>query len=272
MNTIFLKLTLKQLFKIGLHLGHKTSLWNPSNFVILLGVRHDRHILNIRYSFIVLKRLYFFLKNIIRSYGTFLLIHRLFWSQHYFLSYFNKYMKWVSFFTNSKKFHGIISNYKTFFLVIKKMRLLNWLRLNKKYNFLIKKNLSKKLYKTDKLFQEKFFFFKGLVNFIKLPDFVFTLTSFKDWEFLVEANKKLIPVGGLVDSNFPYYLLDFPIPGNDDSIDVLNFFCFFFKRVIQYGLLEKKWNLSRFENRVKHRYFFVKKKSKMRNMRRKFGV
>ena len=58
-----------------------------------------------------------------------------------------------------------------------------------------------------------------------LPDVLFVIDTNKESIAVAEANKLGIPVVGVIDSNSSPDGIDYPIPGNDDSIRAINFYC-----------------------------------------------
>ena len=58
----------------------------------------------------------------------------------------------------------------------------------------------------------------------KLPDAIFILDLSTNYDILNEAKALNIPVVAIVDSNAPIREVDYPIPGNSDSLLSLIFF------------------------------------------------
>jgi small subunit ribosomal protein S2 len=58
----------------------------------------------------------------------------------------------------------------------------------------------------------------------KIPDAIFILDLSTDHDVLSEAKALNIPVIAIVDSNIPMRQVDYPVPGNSDSILSLVFF------------------------------------------------
>jgi small subunit ribosomal protein S2 len=65
----------------------------------------------------------------------------------------------------------------------------------------------------------------GIKDMGGLPDIVFVIDTNKEDIAVAEANKLGIPVVGVIDSNSDPKGIDYPIPGNDDSIRAINFYC-----------------------------------------------
>jgi small subunit ribosomal protein S2 len=65
----------------------------------------------------------------------------------------------------------------------------------------------------------------GIKDMGGLPDIVFVIDTNKEGIAVAEAKKLGIPVIGILDSNSDPANIDYPIPGNDDSIRAITFYC-----------------------------------------------
>jgi small subunit ribosomal protein S2 len=57
------------------------------------------------------------------------------------------------------------------------------------------------------------------------PDLLFVIDTPKEDLAIKEAKKLGIPVIGICDTNSNPELVDFPVPGNDDAIRAIQFYC-----------------------------------------------
>jgi len=55
-----------------------------------------------------------------------------------------------------------------------------------------------------------------------------------------DANKMLIPTVGIVDSNCDPNLITYPVPGNDDTVAAVQFYCKVFKEAILRGKQKRR--------------------------------
>lgn len=73
----------------------------------------------------------------------------------------------------------------------------------------------------------------------RLPDLCIFLNTLDDvllqHDGVVESAKLLIPTIGIVDSNCNPNLITYPVPGNDDSLVSMEFYCKVFKKAILRG-------------------------------------
>lgn len=66
---IKISLTLKQLLKSGIHLGHQKNRWNPKMSMYLIGIIKDIHIINIEYTIVMLRIVINIIKDLIINKG-----------------------------------------------------------------------------------------------------------------------------------------------------------------------------------------------------------
>lgn len=79
----------------------------------------------------------------------------------------------------------------------------------------------------------------GLKGMNKLPDALFVIDVVREKIAVKEARKKGVPIMALLDTNGNPSLIDYPIPGNDDSIKGIKLICDAVARTI---LAAKKTN------------------------------
>jgi small subunit ribosomal protein S2 len=77
--------------------------------------------------------------------------------------------------------------------------------------------LQKELNKLEK-------FYGGIAGLKKLPDAIFVIDIKKEKNSVIEAKDCGIPVVAVVDTNVNPDLVDYPIPGNDDSLSSIEYF------------------------------------------------
>ena len=65
----------------------------------------------------------------------------------------------------------------------------------------------------------------GISEMKKAPDLIFIIDTKLEHKAVAEAKNLNIPVIGIVDTNADPDIIDFPIPGNDDSRRSINLYC-----------------------------------------------
>ena len=65
----------------------------------------------------------------------------------------------------------------------------------------------------------------GIKELNSKPDLLFIIDTNKEFLAVKEANKSGIPIVAILDSNSNPEGIDYPIPGNDDAIRSIEFYC-----------------------------------------------
>lgn len=127
------------------------------------------------------------------------------------------------YYVNHRWLGGMMTNWKTISNSIRRLKTLEeqLSENNEETVGLTKKEMLKLTREHEKLDRS----LGGIKDMGGLPDIVFVLDTNKESIAVAEANKLGIPVIGILDSNSDPDGIDFPIPGNDDSIRAINFYC-----------------------------------------------
>ena len=120
-----------------------------------------------------------------------------------------------------------MTNYATIQKSITKMKEIEVLKTNPNNEF-TKKEILKLTNKHIKLVRS----LSGISEMQKAPDLVFVIDTKVEHIAIAEAITLKIPVIGIIDTNCDPDLIDFPIPGNDDSRKSINLYCRLIKEAI----------------------------------------
>jgi len=115
---------------------------------------------------------------------------------------------------------GLITNFEMISKNVKRMLDMKDQKENGEWNKFVKHEqveLQKELNKLEK-------FYGGIANLKKLPDAIFVIDIKKEKNSVIEAKNYHIPVVAVVDTNVNPDLVDYPIPGNDDSLSSIEYF------------------------------------------------
>ncbi len=123
------------------------------------------------------------------------------------------------FYVNDRWLGGMLTNWYTVSKSIKTLNSYNKL-LEDGANGLSKKELVVLTKKRDKLIQS----FGGIMNMGGRPDVVVVMNTIKDHLAVQESNAVGIPVVAVVDTNSNADNVSYPIPGNDDGIQAVEFY------------------------------------------------
>ena len=115
----------------------------------------------------------------------------------------------------------MLTNWKTVYKSISRLNKLNEMFDKNETEGYTKKELLNLKKEQDKLAKE----LNGVMNMGGQPDLLFVVDMPKEDLAIKEAKKLGIPVIGIADTNADPSLVDFPVPGNDDAVRAIQFYC-----------------------------------------------
>ena len=126
------------------------------------------------------------------------------------------------YYINKRWLGGMLTNWDTIQNSIKKLKELESILEEKSYTYTKKEllNFEKTVEKLNKALG-------GIKNMNGMPDILFIIDTNKEFLAVNEANKIGIPIVAVVDSNSNPNNIDYPIPGNDDAIRSIEYYCSF---------------------------------------------
>ena len=124
------------------------------------------------------------------------------------------------YFVNHRWLGGLLTNFSTIQKSIGRLRDIEAMAEDGRYETLSKKEVARLEKEKRKLHRN----LDGIRNMGKLPDAVFVVDTRREKIAVDEARKLKIPVIGLVDTNCDPDDVDFIIPGNDDALRSIRLF------------------------------------------------
>ena len=124
------------------------------------------------------------------------------------------------YFVNHRWLGGLLTNFSTIQRSIGRLRDIEAMAEDGRYDSLSKKEIARLEKEKRKLHRN----LDGIRNMGKLPDAVFVVDTKREKIAVDEARKLKIPVIGLVDTNCDPDDVDFIIPGNDDALRSIRLF------------------------------------------------
>lgn len=206
--------SVEELFKAGVHFGHRTSKWNPKMEPFIFSVHNNIHLIDLEKTIELLKKAVDFIKKTIVSGGKILFVGTKPSAKNIIkqaaescqMSYV--FERWLG---------GTLTNYKT---IEKRLEHLKDLQ-EKKQSGQLEKYTKKERLLLEKQIAKLQKQFGGLTKMAKLPNVLFVADVKNDALAVKEARRLGIPVIGICDTNTDPSLIDYPIPGNDDAITSL---------------------------------------------------
>jgi small subunit ribosomal protein S2 len=124
------------------------------------------------------------------------------------------------YFVNQRWLGGLLTNFSTIQRSLGRLRDLEAMETDGRYESLSKKEISQ-IEKEKRKLQKNL---EGIRNMSRLPDALFVVDTRKEKIAVDEARKLKIPVIGVVDTNCDPDEVDFVIPGNDDALRAIRLF------------------------------------------------
>ena len=124
------------------------------------------------------------------------------------------------FYVNQRWLGGLLTNWITVQKSVKRLKELDEMATDGRYELLPKKEVVK-LERERKHLQANL---AGIKNLNRLPDVLFVIDSNKEQIAVKEARKLGIPVVAVVDTNCDPSEVDYVIPGNDDALRAIRLF------------------------------------------------
>ncbi len=124
------------------------------------------------------------------------------------------------FFVNQRWLGGLLTNFTTIQRSLGRLRELEAMATDGRYETLSKKEIAR-IEKEKRKLQKNL---DGIRMMSRLPDAVFVVDTHKEKIAVDEARKLKIPVIGVVDTNCDPDEVDFAIPGNDDALRAIRLF------------------------------------------------
>jgi len=124
------------------------------------------------------------------------------------------------FYVNERWLGGLLTNFATIQRSLGRLRDLEAMTTDGRYDTLSKKEIARADKERRKLQKN----LEGIRGMSRLPDAVFIVDTKKEQIAVDEARKLKIPVIGVVDTNCDPDEVDFVIPGNDDALRAIRLF------------------------------------------------
>ena len=205
-----MNITVKDLLDAGVHFGHQIRRWNPKSKPYVYANRHGISIIDLEKTYDLLAKAAGVVEDVVSSGKQILLVGTKRQAQEPIRELANAtnmpfcVNRWMGgCLTNHETVATSLSKYKKF-LKMEDDGSLD--KLPGKESAAIKRQMSRM--KRN---------FEGMLNLKGIPGALFVIDSHNEAIAVAEANRLNIPVIALVDSNSDPSLINYPIPGNDDS-------------------------------------------------------
>lgn len=210
-------ITMRDMFKAGVHYGHQKRHWNPKMAPFIYGDHNKIHIINLEKTYPLYQEAVNFVGSIASKGGKVLFVGTKRAAQGVVKEQAARAgMPYV----DHRWLGGMLTNYKTIRQSIKRLRDIEKMREEGLFERMTKKEalmLTRELEKLERSLG-------GIKTMGGIPDAIVIVDSAQEKIAITEANRLNIPVIGIVDTNGSPEGIDYLIPGNDDAIRAINLY------------------------------------------------
>lgn len=211
------QVSMREMLQAGVHFGHQTRYWNPKMAPYIFGARNKIHIINLEHTVPAFNDALAFITKLAANKNKVLMVGTKRSATKVIKEQADRCgMPYVS----HRWLGGMLTNYKTIRLSIKRLRELEAQSADGTFAKLTKKEALMRTRDMEKLERS----IGGIKDMAGLPDALFIIDVDHERIAIQEANKLGIPVIGVVDTNSNPDGVDYVIPGNDDALRAVKLF------------------------------------------------
>jgi small subunit ribosomal protein S2 len=211
--------TMKELLEAGVHFGHQVRRWNPKMKEFIFGERNGIYIIDLQKTQRMFREAITFVTNLIAEDKgkTVLFVGTKRQAQD---AIREESEKCGQYYVNQRWLGGLLTNFQTVQKSIKRLKDLEAMQTDGRYEKLTKKERIKLDRERESLNKN----LSGIKSMTRLPDAVFIIDVKKEEIAVAEANRLGIPIVAVVDTNCSPEGIDYVIPGNDDALRAVRLF------------------------------------------------
>lgn len=214
-----IEVSMRQMLEAGVHFGHQTRFWDPKMAPYIFGIRHKIHIINLEQTLPLFRDALKFIHDVASNRGKVLFVGTKYAARDIVKEEATRAgMPYV----NYRWLGGMLTNYKTIRQSIKRLKEFEELLAHEdNLKNMTKKEVLNLVREKDKLSAS----LSGIKNMGGLPDALFIIDVGHEKIAVQEAKRLGIPIIGIVDTNVNPENIDYIVPGNDDAIRAIRFYC-----------------------------------------------
>ncbi|MGB7062159.1 MAG: 30S ribosomal protein S2 [Candidatus Zixiibacteriota bacterium] len=206
-----MNVTIKDLLEAGVHFGHQTKRWNPKMKKFIFTSRSGIYIIDLQKTLKCLEIAGKKVQEVIASGQGILFVGTKKQAQEVVRE---QALRCGAFYVTERWLGGMLTNFQTIKLNIKRLRDIERMKEDGTYNKLTKKEglkLEKERIKLEKVLG-------GIKEMNRLPGLLYVVDAKKERIAVAEGSKLGIPIIAIIDTNSDPDPITFPIAANDDAI------------------------------------------------------
>ena len=221
--------TMREMLEAGVHFGHSTRRWNPKMETFIFGARNKTHILDLQQTMPMFHQALQALSDVTSRGGRVLFVGT---KRAAAEKIAETARNCGQYYVNHRWLGGMLTNWSTVSQSIRRLRDLEARFESGEINQLTKKETLQLTREQEKLERT----LGGIKEMGGIPDMLFILDTNKEAIAVQEANRLGIPVVAVVDSNASPDGVDYIVPGNDDAMRAITFYCELVQAAVLDGL------------------------------------
>ncbi len=232
MSFVMPPVSLQDLLERGVHFGHKKARWNPKMAPYIYKDHYGVHIIDLPKTTTLLEKALRELYTCIKDGGRVLFVGTKLQARK---AIKEAALRCGQYYVDHRWLGGTLTNWRTISASLKKLRDVEEKIASPEFSAYTKKEQLNFRRALDKYEQN----LGGIRDMGGVPDLLFVIDINKEIIAVKEARHLGIPIIAVVDTNTDPTLVDFPIPGNDDALRAIEFYCDIAARTVILGLQEE---------------------------------
>lgn len=210
---------MKELLEAGVHFGHQVRRWNPKMKEYIFGERNGIYIIDLQKTQKLFRDALSYVQESLaeRPNQKVLFVGTKRQAQD---AIKEEAERCGQYYVNNRWLGGLLTNYQTVQKSIKKLKDIETMREDGRFEMLTKKERLQ----LDRLHEGLMKNLAGIKDMGGMPDLMFIIDVRKEDIAVKEANRLGIPIVAVVDTNCSPEGIDLVIPGNDDALRAIRLF------------------------------------------------
>jgi len=210
---------MKELLEAGVHFGHQVRRWNPKMKDYIFGERNGIYIIDLQKTQKLFANALDYVQESVTQRPTqkILFVGTKRQAQD---AIKEEAERCGQYYVNNRWLGGLLTNYQTVQKSIKKLKEIEAMREDGRFEMLTKKERLKLDREHESLMKN----LAGIKDMGGMPDMMFIIDVRKEDIAVKEANRLGIPIVAVVDTNCSPEGIDYVIPGNDDALRAIRLF------------------------------------------------
>lgn len=210
---------MKELLEAGVHFGHQVRRWNPKMKEYIFGERNGIYIIDLQKTQKLFRDALAYVQQAVaeRPNMRILFVGTKRQAQE---AIKEEALRCGQFYVNNRWLGGLLTNFQTVQKSIRKLKDIEAMREDGRYEMLTKKERLK----FDREYTSLLKNLEGIKDMSGLPEMLVIIDVRKEEIAVREANRLGIPIVAVVDTNCSPEGIDYVIPGNDDALRAIRLF------------------------------------------------